>query len=50
MRCWERDEISSLLTRHRFGAFSWYGAYSPDVAAGATDRLVVLAQHVGAAA
>jgi SAM-dependent methyltransferase len=50
MRCWERDEIDTLLARHHFGGVSCFGAYAPDVAAGATDRLVVVAQRVGAAA
>jgi len=50
MRCWERDEINTLLARHHFGGLSCFGAYAPDVAAGATDRLVVVAQRVGAAA
>jgi len=50
MRCWERDEINTLLARHHFGGLSFFGAYAPDVAAGATDRLVVVAQRVGAAA
>jgi SAM-dependent methyltransferase len=45
MRCWERDELNSLLTRHHFGEVSFFGAYDPDVPAGATDRLVVVAQR-----
>lgn len=47
MRCWERDEINTLLARHHFGGLSCFGAYAPDVAAGATDRLVMVAQRVG---
>jgi SAM-dependent methyltransferase len=50
MRCWERDEINTLLARHHFGGFSCFGAYAPGVAAGATDRLVVVAQRAGTAA
>ena len=50
MRCWERDELKSVLTRHRFVELSCFGAYDPNVAAGATDRLVVVAQRVDAAA
>ena len=46
MRCWERDELNILLARHHFGKLSCFGAYDPDVAAGATDRLVVVAQRV----
>ena len=50
MRCWELDEINTLLRRHHFAGSSCFGAYAPDVAAGATDRLVVVAQRAGAAA
>jgi 2-polyprenyl-3-methyl-5-hydroxy-6-metoxy-1,4-benzoquinol methylase len=42
-----RDAI--LLTRHHFGELSCVGAYDPDVAASATDRLVAVAQRVDAA-
>jgi SAM-dependent methyltransferase len=48
MRCWERDELNALFARHHFGELSCFGAYDPGVAAGATDRLVVVAQRVGA--
>ncbi len=50
MRCWERDELNILLARPHFGELSCFGAYDPDVAAGATDRLVAVAQCVDAAA
>jgi SAM-dependent methyltransferase len=50
MRCWERDELNILLARHHFGNLSCFGAYDPGVPAGATDRLVVVAQRAGAAA
>jgi SAM-dependent methyltransferase len=50
MRCWERDEINNLLARYHFGGLSCFGAYAPDVTAGATDRLVVVAQRLGVAA
>ena len=46
MRCWERDELNILLARHHFGELSCFGAYDPDVAAGATDRLVAVAQRL----
>ena len=46
MRCWERDELESMLARHHFAEVSCFGAYDPDVPAGATDRLVVVAQRV----
>jgi hypothetical protein len=50
MRCWERDELDTLLARYRFTELSYFGAYDSGVAAGATDRLVVVAQRTGAAA
>jgi SAM-dependent methyltransferase len=50
MRCWERDELSVLLARHGFGDVAWFGAYDDNVEASATDRLVVVAQILGAAA
>ena len=50
MRCWERNELNILLARYHFGERSCFGAYDPGVAAGATDRLVVVAQRTGAAA
>jgi SAM-dependent methyltransferase len=50
MRCWEREELNGLLARHGFGKVSCFGAYDPDVAVGATDRLVVVAQRLGATA
>jgi hypothetical protein len=45
----ERDELNILLARHHFGELSCFGAYDPSVPAGATDRLVVVAQRAGAA-
>lgn len=44
MRCWERAELDRLLARCGFGNVSFFGAYDPDVAPGATDRIVVAAQ------
>jgi SAM-dependent methyltransferase len=49
MRCWERAELDVLLAGHGFGKVSFFGAYDPDIATGATDRLVVVAQKVRAA-
>jgi SAM-dependent methyltransferase len=48
MRCWEREELNGLLARYGFGKVSCFGAYDPGVATGATDRLVAVAQRVGA--
>jgi SAM-dependent methyltransferase len=50
MRCWEKEELNTLLSRHGLGNVSCFGAYDPGVAAGATDRLVVVAQRARAAA
>jgi hypothetical protein len=48
MRCWERAELDLLLARHGFGRVSFFGAYDPNIASGATDRLVVVAQRFDA--
>ncbi|HEY1308030.1 MAG TPA: class I SAM-dependent methyltransferase [Vicinamibacterales bacterium] len=45
MRCWDRTELDMRLARHGFGKVSYFGAYDPGVAAGATDRLVAVAQR-----
>ena len=50
MRCWERAELDLLLARHGFSRVSFFGAYDPGIATGATDRLVVVAQRYHAAA
>jgi len=44
MRCWEREELDRLFTRHGFGNVHYFGAYDHRVALGATDRLVAVAQ------
>src|SRR5215813_7407718 len=44
MRCWTRRELESVLARSGFGSVAYYGAYDPAVHAGATDRLVAVAQ------
>ncbi len=49
MRCWERAELHGMLARHGFGEIACFGAYDAAVAVGATDRVVVVAQRVGAA-
>jgi SAM-dependent methyltransferase len=45
MRCWEREELGALFTRHHFGKIEYFGAYDHSVALGATDRLVAVAQR-----
>jgi len=45
MRCWEREELGVLFARHGFGDVQYFGAYDHEVALGATDRLVAVAQR-----
>lgn len=44
MRCWTTGELQSALARWGFRRVAYFGAYDPTVAAGATDRLVVIAE------
>jgi SAM-dependent methyltransferase len=44
MRCWTRSELESVFERSGFGCVTYFGAYDPAVHAGATDRLVAVAQ------
>jgi SAM-dependent methyltransferase len=44
MRCWTRTELESVFERSGFGSVAYFGAYDPAVHAGATDRLVAVAQ------
>jgi len=44
MRCWTRTELKSVLERGGFGTVAYFGAYDPAIHAGATDRLVAVAQ------
>ena len=44
MRCWTRTELESVFERGGFGSVACFGAYDPAVHAGATDRLVAVAQ------
>ena len=44
MQCWTYDELNTRLSAAGFGSVSCFGAYDPAVPAGATDRLVVVAQ------
>jgi SAM-dependent methyltransferase len=47
MRCWTRDELHSNLCLNGFRNVVLFGAYDPVIAAGATDRLVAVAQRSG---
>ncbi|MGB2713905.1 MAG: class I SAM-dependent methyltransferase [Vicinamibacterales bacterium] len=44
MRCWTRPELGSVFECGGFGSVGYFGAYDPAVHAGATDRLVAVAQ------
>jgi SAM-dependent methyltransferase len=44
MRCWTRRELESIFVRSGFSSVAYFGAYDPAVPAGATDRLVAVAQ------
>lgn len=50
MRCWDRAELDTLLTRHGFGNALYFGAYDRGIAVGMTDRLAVVAERVDSAA
>jgi SAM-dependent methyltransferase len=50
MRCWTPAELRSLLGLNGFGSVSYFGAYDPAVAPGATDRLVAVGQLLKEAA
>ncbi len=45
MQCWTRDELDGALRRAGFGRVDYFGAYDVGVSAGATDRLVAVAQR-----
>ncbi|HEX7793228.1 MAG TPA: hypothetical protein VF456_02700, partial [Vicinamibacterales bacterium] len=44
MRCWTVAELQSALARWGFGHVVYFGAYDSTISAGATDRLVAVAQ------
>jgi len=44
MRCWTAAELQSVLARSGFGQVAYFGAYDATVSAGATDRLLAIAQ------
>ena len=44
MRCWTRAELESVFERSDLGSVAYFGAYDPAAHAGATDRLVAVAQ------
>src|SRR5262249_43765317 len=45
MRCWTVVELQSLLRLNEFESVAYFGAYDPNVARVATDRLVAVAQR-----
>ena len=45
MRCWTKAEVDAALHLNGFGGVAYFGAYDSTVAAGATDRLVAVAQR-----
>jgi len=45
MQCWTREELQSLFQRNGFRPVAYYGAYDPDIAPGASDRLVAVASR-----
>jgi hypothetical protein len=44
MQCWTREELESWLPQAGFNNIFCFGAYDGGISAGATDRLVVVAQ------
>ena len=50
MRCWTEPELESAFARCGFGNVGLFGAYDPQVAVRATDRIVAVAQRLPAAA
>ncbi len=46
MRCWTREELEGRLARAGFGAREFFGAYERARPAGATDRLVCVADKL----
>jgi SAM-dependent methyltransferase len=47
MRCWSREELQALSAQCGFGRLRFFGAYDNSIAAGQTDRLVAVSQHLG---
>jgi SAM-dependent methyltransferase len=46
MRCWTREELEARMSRAGFGGFEFFGAYDGGTPAGATDRLVCVADKL----
>jgi hypothetical protein len=44
MRCWTKSELESAFESGGFGSVAYFGAYDRAIHAGATDRLVAVAQ------
>ena len=45
MRCWTREEVDAALAANGFEPASYFGAYDPDIAVRATDRLVLVTRR-----
>ena len=45
MRCWTREELDTALASNGFEPAAYFGAYDPGIAAGTTDRLVLVASR-----
>jgi SAM-dependent methyltransferase len=46
MRCWTREELEARMSRAGFGRVEFFGAYERATPAGATDRLVCVADKL----
>jgi SAM-dependent methyltransferase len=46
MRCWTKSELDAVFQRGGCGSVMYFGAYDPAFHAGATDRLVAVAQWI----
>jgi len=47
MRCWTKGELDFAFGSAGFGSVAYFGAYDPGIHAGATDRLIAVAQSSG---
>ena len=47
MRCWTRRELAAAFESGGFGSIAYFGAYDAAIPAGATDRLIAVAELPG---